>query len=104
MRMGGDHQAAFADHGQRVAMPGRHRHAALGIQTQRRRTLKHSLSPGGIRLRISQISHQPPPKPTLRHFLIQVKVEKGCFFKRNKGLETEGENYIENIIQYNQWR
>jgi hypothetical protein len=66
MRMGGHHQAPFAGRHQGVAMPGGNRHPALGIEVERRRTLKHEISPGVETGRQpAKISHKLPQEPTL---------------------------------------
>ncbi|MCX7165624.1 MAG: hypothetical protein NTV11_05045 [Rhodocyclales bacterium] len=44
--MSRDDQTPLAHRHQGVAVPRRNRHPALGIEIERRRTLKHRISPG----------------------------------------------------------
>jgi hypothetical protein len=66
MGMGGHHQAPVASRHQGIAVPRRDRHAALGIEIERRRTLEHRIPPEReIDRDSAKISHYFPQDPTL---------------------------------------
>jgi hypothetical protein len=86
MGMRGQHQAPFAQGHQGVAMPARHRHAAFGIQIQRRRTLKHPLPPSGNQALVSLYFPQTPTRTHFKTLFYVGQAGKALFFQAQQGL------------------